>query len=86
MADTDGDERPTPGAATGEPAPEAGDVHPVAVFADTMPAPVPSIADGHPVELGVPQEPRPRLIDRVLGAVLGKAVSAMNCGRDRVFP
>ena len=59
---------------------------PVTVFADTMPAPVPSVADGHPVELGAPLPPRPRWWDRVLGAVLGKAVAAMNPDGDRMAP
>ena len=51
-----------------------------------MPEPVPSIADGHPVELGAPQVLRPKWWDRVLGSVLGKAVSALNEDRDRIQP
>ena len=72
------------GEAPSEQAPQAGDV-PVAVFADTLPAPVPSVSDdGHPVELGAPQAIRPKWIDRVLGKVLGKAVASINPGSDRM--
>ena len=72
--------------AASESPPPAGDVPPVEVFADTMPAPVPSVADGHPVDLDAPRPIRPKWIDRVLGAVLGKAVSAITPDSDRVGP
>ena len=49
-----------------------------------MPEPVPSIADGHPVELGAPQVLRPKWWDRVLGKVLGKAVASINSDSDRM--
>ena len=85
MADGLVDERAVAGEAPGEQAAEAGYV-PLNVWADTMPEPVPSIADGHPVELGAPQVLRPKWWDRLLGTVLGKAVSALNEDRDRIQP
>ena len=86
MAHDDVDDRAETGEAAGEPAPPAGDVAPIEVFADTMPAQVPSVADGHPVDLEAPRPIRPKWIDRVLGAVLGKAVSAITPDSDRVGP
>ena len=85
MADGLVDEGAVTSEAPGQPAPEVGDA-PLSVFADTLPAPVPSVADGHPVDLDAPQAIRPKWIDRVLGKVLGKAVSAINHDSDRVQP
>ena len=86
MAHDDVDDRAETGEAAGEPAPPAGDVPPVEVFADTMPAPVPSVADGHPVDLDAPRPIRPKWIDRVLGKVLGKAVDGLNPDGGRMLP
>ena len=86
MAHDDVDDRAETGEAAVEPAPPAGDVPPVEVFADTMPAPVPSVADGHPVDLDAPRPIRPKWIDRVLGKVLGKAVDGLNPDGGRMLP
>ena len=83
MADDDGDTRTGIGEAAGEQAREA-DAAPIAVFADTMPAPVPSVSDGHPVELGAPRAVHPRWYDLILGNVLAKAVSALHPDGDRI--
>jgi len=83
MVDNDGDARAGVGEATGEQSSPA-DIAPVAVFADTMPAPVPSVSDGHPVELGAPQVLRPKWYDLILANVLTKAVSALHPDGDRI--
>ena len=86
MADGLGDDRAAAGEEAGEPTLAPGDEQPLTVFADTLPAPVPSIDDGHPIDLDAPKALRPGWVDRVLGTVLGKAVAAMNPNGDRMAP
>ena len=73
------------GEAAGQPTDDAGDA-PLVVWADTMPAPVPSVDDGHPVELGAPRAIRPKWYDLLLGNLLCKAVSVLNADGGRMVP